>query len=167
MCLTICVARIVDVSLATVKTIFIIKGKRLIASIIAFLEISIWLFIAKDVISGDLNIYYAIAYCCGFAIGTFIGISIEKLLAIGNLTVQAIIDEKQKEIINILRANDYGVTEIDCRGRSGYKILILIDVKRKNVPIVKKIIQNYDSKIFIKLTDTNTVFGGFFHNKTR
>lgn len=166
MCLTIFFARIMDVSLATVKTIFVIKGKKLIASLIAFFEISIWFLIAKDVLSGETNIYTGLAYCFGFAAGTFVGVAIEKMMAIGNLTVQAIITLEQQELISILRDHEYAVTEIDCRGRSGQKIMLLIEAKRRDGSGVKKIVQDYDKNIFLKITDTNSVFGGYF-NKTR
>jgi uncharacterized protein YebE (UPF0316 family) len=42
--ITIFFARLIDVSLRSIRTIFLVEGKRIIPALIGFVEVSIWFF---------------------------------------------------------------------------------------------------------------------------
>ena len=71
-------ARICDVSMETIRVIYISRGIKYLAPIIAFFEIVIWL-LAMEVVMKDLsNIANFLAFAFGFATGTYVGLVIEE-----------------------------------------------------------------------------------------
>ena len=86
--LLIFLAKCADVTLATVRTIFVVKGKKKLAFFVGIFEILIYLF-AMDKVLGDMgDIYKVISYALGFATGNVVGITMEEKLAIGLITAQ-------------------------------------------------------------------------------
>ena len=74
LCLKIFFVRIIDVSLGTVRTIFSVKGKNLIASLIGFVEITVWFLVVKEALNTtESGLIIGISYSLGFAVGTYVG----------------------------------------------------------------------------------------------
>src|SRR5512139_1940021 len=86
-------ARVMDVTLGTLRIIFISRGKRNLAPLLGFVEVFIWITIVSQIVSHAHNILAYVAYAAGFAAGNFIGMYIENRLAIGTQVVLAIIQE--------------------------------------------------------------------------
>ena len=93
LCLKIFSARILDVSLGTIRTIFMVKGKSFISALIGFIEVLIWFLVAREALSNGVNIFIAISYSLGYAIGIYIGSILSKLLIKSNLNVQVITED--------------------------------------------------------------------------
>ena len=53
LCLKIFFVRIIDVSMGTVATILTVKGKKILASVIGFIEILLWFLIVKEALNTD------------------------------------------------------------------------------------------------------------------
>ena len=81
-CILIFAARIVDVSLGTIRTICVVNGRRHVALVLGFFEILVWIFAVSKVIGDLQHPVLAVAYALGFATGNFVGITIEKRLAL-------------------------------------------------------------------------------------
>jgi len=103
-------ARICDVSLGTIRVIFISKGIKYLAPIIGFFEVIIWLLAIGQVMNNLTNGVAYIAYGAGFASGTFIGMIIEEKISLGLTSVRIITREDPAELMKYLRSHDYGVT---------------------------------------------------------
>ena len=88
--LMIIAARLCDVSLGTMRVIFIGKGYRFLAPLIGFFEVMIWLLAISQIINNLTNIFYMITYATGFALGNFLGMSIEKRISLGTVIVRVI-----------------------------------------------------------------------------
>lgn len=81
--LLIFLARVCDVTMETVRIVFISRGIRALAAAIAFFEIVIWL-LAVEVVMNDLaNIANFFAFALGFAAGTYVGLMVEEKLSLG------------------------------------------------------------------------------------
>ena len=112
-------ARIVDVSLGTIRIIYISRGMKLLAPLFGFCEILIWLIAIGQIMQNLTCISYYLAYAFGFASGNYMGIIIEERLAMGKVVLRIITQRDATELIRELRTNGYGVTVVDAWGSTG------------------------------------------------
>src|SRR5665648_86798 len=95
------IARIMDVSLGTIRIIFVIRGQKLLATLLGFFEIMIWLLAIGQIFQNLTDITYYIAYAGGFAAGNYVGIYLESKLALGTLAVRIITVKDALSLIHI------------------------------------------------------------------
>jgi len=164
--LMIFVARICDVSMETIRVIYITKGIKYLAPIIAFFEIVIWL-LAMEVVMKDLsNIANFFAFAFGFAMGTYIGLVLEEKLSIGMVILRIITtEESNEEIISFMRAENYGITTMDATGARGNVKIILSLVNRVDIPRITGHIQLTNPHAFFSIEDVRYVNEGVFRPK--
>lgn len=160
--LLIFIARVADVSLGTLRIVFISQGRKNLAPLIGFLEIFIWLLAIGQIFSDLTNILYYIAFAAGFASGNYIGLIIENKLSLGLLSLQLILSENPDVLIKTLKGQGYGLTSVTAEGAKGnVKILIMV-IKRKNKAQILKIIRELSPNAFISIQQTQSVIGGRF-----
>jgi len=139
-------ARIADVSLGTIRIIFVSKGMKNIAPVIGFFEILIWL-LAISRIFQDLDNWIAyLAYAGGFAAGNYIGMLLEERLAIGHEMIRVITKSEAVDLISALKDSGFGVTSIKATGIEGEVGVVFVIVKRSMVKSVLEIINNYNPR---------------------
>jgi uncharacterized protein YebE (UPF0316 family) len=155
-------ARVVDVSLGTIRIIFTSRGKRHIAPLLGFVEVFIWVSVIAEIAKGAHNVVAYLAYAGGFATGNYVGMWIEERLAIGNLVVRAILPENQTGLIEELRAAGYGVTSVNAHGAKGPVKLVYTIVNRKDLPNVIETIHNTYPKTFFTVEELRSVEQGVF-----
>lgn len=164
LCIKIFCARILDVSLGTIRTILTVKGKNVVASMIGFFEVSIWFTIVREALNTtETGLWVVIAYAGGFATGTFIGIFLSEHFIQGNFGVQ-VITEKKDEILSILREKGYGVSIIDIKGQieENAKHMLFIEIDKKKFENLRNTIKKHDPKAFIVVNETKFVQNGYF-----
>jgi len=158
--LLIFLARVVDVSLGTLRIILLVRGKRMIAGALGFAESLIYI-IALGFVVGRLNEPFSvIMYCLGFAAGNVVGSIIEEHMALGYTSVQVITLSKPKELCEHLRSLGYGVTVWEGEGREGRRLILNIALMRRELPRLLKIIDEWDLKAFVTILDTRATKGG-------
>lgn len=155
-------ARIIDVSLGTLRIIFISRNKRLLAPLMGFFEVLIWLLAIGQIIKNLENPACYIAYAAGFAGGSFIGMAIENRLAIGLQIVRIITKFYVPEMIEKLKAGGYGLTTLQGEGASGPVTVIFTIVKRKDLPEFVSIIKSVNPKVFYTVEDVRTAKEGIY-----
>jgi uncharacterized protein YebE (UPF0316 family) len=151
--LLIFLARICDVTIGTFRIILVSRGERLYASLAGFFEVLIWIVVVSQVmlnLGGWINY---IAYAAGFAMGNYIGITLERHLAMGMVVMRVITNKPADELIEHLKTEYHGVTNIAARGVSGEVRLVLAVIKRKDIPFFLKIVKNYNPKAFVSVED--------------
>lgn len=154
--------RIIDVTLGTIRIIFVSQGRRNIAPILGFFEILIWLLAVSQIFSNITNILYYIAYAGGFATGNYIGMYIEDKIAMGLYILRIILKEENYKLFHILHQNGYGLASLDAKGSDrSIKIVILI-IRRKNFEKIKKVIENYDNDVFISVEHVHSINDGLY-----
>ena len=164
-CLKIFLVRIIDVSLGTIRTIFIVKEKKLIASIIGFAEVLIWFLIVKEAITLDeSSIYIAIAYASGFAAGTYIGSFISQKLITGKVMVLVFTTIIDDTLIAEIRNNGFGLTVLFYKGINGSKDgrMLNISVDKSKEKKLKDLIKKFDDDAFIVVNESKYVENGYF-----
>ena len=158
--LMIFVARILDVSIQTIRIIFVSRGHKLIASTLGFFEVLIWLMAISQIIRNLNNPLCYLAYGGGFAAGTFIGLVIEEKLAIGAYLVRIITKLDSAELVSSLRAAGFGVTSVEADGATGKVCLVYTVVRRTSMPEVMEIVKGHNPGAFYTIENVRAVSEG-------
>jgi uncharacterized protein YebE (UPF0316 family) len=155
-------ARVCDMSLDTIRVIFMSKGIQYLPAIIGFFEVIIWLVAIGQVMNNLTNAVCYIAYGGGFATGTFIGMAIEERLSLGLTSVRIITKEDPADLIRFLRSHNYGVTSIDGEGSSGKVKMVFTIIKRQDLKHVIGIIKDFHPNAFYSIEEVKSVAEGIF-----
>ncbi len=146
-------ARVLDVSLGTLRTIFVFRGHKYIAALFGFVEILIWIVAVSQVIQNLDSWYLAVAYAGGFAVGNIVGVSLEHKLAIGSELVRAVSLDKSVELARRLRTEGYDVIELEGMNNEKPVGVLLVVEKRRRVPSLLKMIDQTDPDAYYTITD--------------
>lgn len=156
-------ARLVDVTLGTMRIIFLSRGRKFLAPALGFVEVFIWITVVSQIVVGAKNNLVAyFAYAAGFAVGNFIGMVIEEKLAIGTLVVRVILPQGGNDLAQNLSDKGYGVTFVDGHGASGPVVVIYTVVLRRELEQVVGIIQDTAPKAFFTVEELRSVQQGIF-----
>ncbi len=134
-------ARIADVSLGTLRIMFVSKGMRTVAPIIGFFEVFIWILAISRIFQNLDNWVAYIAYAGGFATGNYLGMLLEERLAIGHEMIRIITKTEADELVELLRDKGFGVTSISATGVEGDVGVVYVIVKRRMVEEVLGLIK--------------------------
>lgn len=165
--LLIFLARICDVTLGTLRIIFVARGYRKVAPLIGFFESLIWLTTVSQIIKNVDNPVAFLAFSSGFATGSYIGLYVESKLAVGLQCVRIITQEDASDLIDVLRAGNFGVTSVSATGLTGRVRLILSIVKRGDVGLIINLVKTTHPKAFITVEDVRSVSEGYIHEHKR
>jgi uncharacterized protein YebE (UPF0316 family) len=159
-------ARLLDVTIGTLRIIYLSRGKRYLAPILGFFEVFIWILAISSLVHNLSNIAGFLAYASGFAAGNYIGLLIENKLAIGTLSVRIITVKEADLMVKILHECGYGVTTIDAKGSMGKVKVIYTIIKRKDLQDVIDIIKSLNPKAFFSVEEVRTASEGIFPQRT-
>jgi uncharacterized protein YebE (UPF0316 family) len=163
--LLIFLARICDVSIGTMRIIFVSKGKRNIAPILGFFEVLIWITAISKIMQNLDNYANYIAYAAGFATGNYVGMIIEEKLAVGIQMIRVFAHERGPELVQTLNGMGYGATVIEAHGARESVQLIYTIVQRNELASVLNLINNFNPKAFYTIEDIRSVNEGIFAHK--
>ena len=141
-------ARILDVSIGTIRVIFIMHGNRKLAPFLGFFESFIWLVAISQIIQNVDNIVSYVAFAGGFATGTYVGILIEEKLAFGNVLVRIITRKNADELIEYMKDKEIQFTNVPAKGRYGPVSVLFTVIKRQKLNDTLKAIKHYNPKAF-------------------
>ena len=163
-CLIVCLAKIVEISIQSLKTVMMVKGQRVKAAMLGFTECMIWGLVISTLVTtlGD-NIVLLVFYCSGYALGLFIGSSIENKIAIGTSNLELIAnDDSTKKITTYLKEKGRGYTVFEGHGSIDKMNMIFIVLPRKETPrILKEIRACCDNKVFVAVSEVSKYAGGY------
>jgi len=160
--LLIFLARVIDVTLGTLRIIFTSRGMRNIAPVLGFIETFIWIVAVSSIVKSAQNVVAYIGYAGGFAMGTFVGMLLESKLAVGTVTFRAIIRRDTKELIKALVEAGFGITTVDGRGSSGKVKILYTTVKRQDLPVVVDIFHRLVPGAFLAVEEVRSTEKGVF-----
>jgi uncharacterized protein YebE (UPF0316 family) len=154
--------RVGDMSLDTIRVLFMVRGKKLLVWILGFFQALIFVVAISSVLTQLNNILNIIGYATGFATGNIVGMMIENRLAIGHVLVNIISSNRGSFIAERLRSSGYAVTEIAGRGMNGTVFELHASVLRKDVSQVETIVLESDPQAFVTAEDVRPVRRGFW-----
>jgi uncharacterized protein YebE (UPF0316 family) len=155
-------ARIMDVSIGTLRVIFVAKGYRVYAPILGFFEVVIWLMAIRQIMNHIDNPMCYLAYGLGFAVGNYIGIRLDERLSLGTVLVRVVPKFDTTDLTGHLRRVGFGASLVDIEGMSGKLKMIFTIAKRKDLPDLMAIIQEHNPHAFVTVEDVKTAKEGFF-----
>lgn len=156
--------RVGDMTLDTIRVLFVVRGKKLLVWILGFFQSLIFVVAISSVLSELDNILNVIGYATGFATGNLVGMLIEQRLAIGHVLVNIISSNRGAFIAEKLRTSGYAVTEIAGRGKNGTVFELHASVLRKDVSHVETIVLEADPQAFVTAEDVRPVRRGFWRS---
>jgi len=155
-------AEVCVVTLCTVRIIFIARGMKVPAAILGFFEVSIWLFAIGQVMQNLSDVGCYLGFAAGFALGNYLGVSIEQRLALGNLVVRIITKKDSRDLFHNLAAAGYGVTRVDGEGTTGPVQVLLTVIPRKELSRVVAKLKAFDPRVFYAVDDLQSASKGVF-----
>lgn len=158
-------ARICDVSIGTIRIVFVSRGLKVASALLGFFEVLIWLIAIREIMNNLNNPINYIAYAGGFAVGNFVGLSIEHKISLGFLIIRIITQKEASRLVESLKKHDYGVTSINAEGLYGPVQVVFTIIKRKDLDTVKKLIKKFNPNAFFTIEDTRVISERF--NATR
>lgn len=164
LCLKIFFARIIDVTLATLRTVYSVKGKTLLAGIIGFIEATIWFIVVKEALNTDIeSIFIVISYAGGFSAGSVLGTLVSKKFVNSLIKVEVITTNATTENIEKIRKEGFGVSVIDTIDNisDGDSKMLIITLNSRHLEELKKVIKEIDSHAFVVVNESKIVQNGF------
>ncbi len=151
-------ARIVDVSLGTLRTISIVRGRTRTAFVLGFFEVSVWIIVLGAVIDQVsaqpiLGFFYAL----GFSAGNVVGIKVERKLAWGHAAIRIFSPAHGPQMAAALREKGFAVTTFRGEGRSGPVLEVFLVCKRRRCSNALKIVRDIDEKVFYTMESSGHV----------
>lgn len=162
------VSRLCDVSLGTLRHVFISKGFKKIVPFIGFVEVLIWIVMVAQIMKNLNNVACYIAWAGGFAAGTYVGLLIEERLALGKQVIRIITNQNCDELVAALKKDNHGVTIVDAQGGMGPVKMIFTIIERVNVKYVVSQIGRYNPGAFYSIEEVKetNLGGGVFTSTT-
>ncbi len=154
------VARVVNEAIGTLRIMFLARENRVVAPILGFIEVLMWIIIIGQIMQNLNNVLCYIAYAGGFAVGNFVGMYIENKLAMGVTLIHVITRKNTTALQKNLRKNNYGFTKIAGKDIDGIENIIFIIVKRKELNNVIKIIKDFNPNAFFTTEDVRNINTG-------
>jgi uncharacterized protein YebE (UPF0316 family) len=152
----ICAARVVDVSLGTLRTVAVVRGRVGVAAALGFFEVGIWVIAISKVMTSLDNPFNIVGYATGYALGNAVGILIEKKLALGKLVMRLFSRDKGRELADALRGRGLRVTEFDGRGKLGPVMLLYVILDRHDADAAQAMAEKIDEDVFIAIEDSRS-----------
>jgi uncharacterized protein YebE (UPF0316 family) len=163
-CLIVCAAKIIEITIQSLKTCMMVKGQRLKAAGLGLLECTIWGLVISTIIGtlGD-NLFLLAFYCVGYATGLYLGSTLEGKIALGTSSLQLIAnDENTAKILAYLRENSRGYTVFEGQGSTDKMNMILIVLPRRDaVPTLKEIRKMCQNNVFVVASEVSKYAGGY------
>lgn len=159
--------RIVDVSLATLRMLMIMRGRKLIAPLIGVVEVLVWIFAVGNAIRFLESPLHLAGYAGGFAVGNFVGLKVEEKLALGTSAVRVLSRHGGVEIAEALRERGFGVTEFSGQGREGTVEMVYAVIRRRDLPSVYEQIRIWDPDAFVTVEEPKAIQRGWMFQKRR
>lgn len=164
LCFIVCLAKILEISIQSVKTVCMVKNQKIVAACLGFIECVVWGLVVSSVITTlSDNLYLLFSYCLGYSLGLYLGSIIENKIALGTSDIQIIVDKKHiSNVENYLRENNHGFTVLKGYGsKDEMFVVIMVLPRRKSKKIINEIKDICENKLFLISYDINNFVGGY------
>lgn len=154
--------RVTDMTLDTLRVLFVIRGRKPLAWILGFFQSALWVIAITTVLGNLDNLWNIVAYASGFATGNVVGMMIEERLAIGHGHMRIISSRRGTAIAEAVRQEGYAATELAGRGKDGTVAVISCSVARKDINTLRSKVYDIDPDAFITVEEIRPLHRGFW-----
>lgn len=159
--------RVVGNMITTLRLVLLVRGQKLSSTILSAFEALIFALALGSVVTNLENVLNLAAYCLGFAVGGYLGLSFEQRFIQRFVSVQIISDKHGEEIAQSLRRAGYGATETVGKGALGQVSMVTCVVGHQQVRDAVKIVQRVDPDVFVMLDELRGASHGYFRRLMR
>jgi len=159
--------RICDVSIGTLRTLYMVRGDRVRAIPLALVESGIWIIAISRVMAQVSNPLNMAAYAGGYAMGTLLGMTIEKWIASGWIVARIVSGEGATALAAAIRAAGFGVTVTTGEGREGDHRLMFVVTHRRRGQELLDLVKRIDPQAFLTVDPVHQAIGGFMPHHAR
>lgn len=156
--------RVCDMTLDTLRVLFIMRGRRPWVWFLGFFQSTIWVLAITSVLGQLDNPLAWIGYAAGFASGNVVGMTIEDKLAIGHRHLRVISTRRGPEVAEALRQAGYAATELEGHGRDGLVSVINASVRRRDLSRLQRLIREADAEAFVAVEEVRPIHRGYFRS---
>jgi uncharacterized protein YebE (UPF0316 family) len=149
--------RVLGLSIGTLATLMTVQGRRFLAVLTNFFSALVYVLAIGRVVSNLNNVWNIVAYCCGVAAGTLVGMAWEQRMALGFAEVRFISTEMGDALAEALRESGFGVTELYGHGRERHVGIVEAIIPRKSVDEMLRIAKAVDEHAIVTVTEARTV----------
>jgi len=150
-------ARVVDVSIGTVRAIYTIRGHKAISVTLGFVESLVFITAISGVMSGAMNPVKIVFYAGGFATGIFVGLWVEGKIASGWWVLRIITRDDAGELLRRLREAGHAITEVPAVGRDGPVPILLAVVKRRRAKAIMGLVRELAPRALVTVESAGAV----------
>ncbi len=154
--------RIADVTLQTLRMIFVSRGLKYTAPIVGFFEVLIWLVAISQTMRNLTNAMSYVGYAAGFAAGTYVGMWIENKLSLGVVMIRIVTRKDAQALVWHLRERNFGVTTSQAEGAEGKVTIVFTIIKRQCLRQAIEDIRRFNPNAFYSIEDVRMVNEGVF-----
>lgn len=154
--------RVSDMSLDTIRVLFVMRGRKGLAWMLGFVQALIFVVAISSVLANLDNVLNVLGYAAGYATGNVVGILLENRIAIGFTLVTIISSKRGAMVAESLRHSGYAVTEIPARGKDGTVTYLNVTVRRKEVSSVETVALESDPSAFITSDEVRPMRRGYW-----
>lgn len=155
--LLIFLARVCDVTLGTLRMVFVSRGEKGTAAVLGFFEVLIWLSVISYILQNLTTISNYLAYAAGFATGNYLGLKIEEKMALGLLGVTVITNRDSRELIEHLTREKYGITSVSAMGATGRVRIVFSVIRRRSLEDLRRLVEQFHPNAFIATQHVRSV----------
>lgn len=152
--------RVLDVSIGTLRVLFVMRGKKWVAAGLGLCESGIFITAMAQVVK-DMSPMKMVGYAMGYAAGILVGITIEQWIAAGQVTVRVVSRTKSVELRDRLRAEGYGLTSVRGEGREQEVHILFIVSQRKSTDTILRLVDEVDPQAFVTVDAISQAIGGY------
>ena len=158
LCLLVFFARIVDTSLSTLATVFIVKDRTVFAVLMSFIQVFVWFIVVREALNSADSAFLLAGYACGVMVGMYLS---DKYI-VSNVSVNIVVKQK-KEVVDALINHNFAVSVSRVKGKDliSNKYMIFVATTNKKLPLLKKLVTEIDSHAFIVVSENKYVVGGY------
>jgi len=154
--------RVADMTLDTMRVLFVLRGRKALAWFLGFAQSAIWVVAISSVLRHVDNLWNVVGYAGGFATGTVVGMLIEERLALGHGHVRVISPQRGSALADAIRASGYAVTELAGRGRNGTVAVLTCSVRRREISRITRQVHALDPEAFVTVEDVRPLHRGYW-----
>jgi len=153
--------RILNNAVSTIRFVFIARQRPVITAMLAFIESTIFAITVANVVNDLSNPIILVAYSGGFAMGSYVGMALERRLVQGFVTINTVLSEGGHELAIILRDANFGVTVTQGEGKNGAVSMLRTTIDRRDANTVIEIIREQQPDAFISVEETRSIRSGY------
>jgi uncharacterized protein YebE (UPF0316 family) len=156
-------ARVIDVGLGTLRVQFIVRRKKVLAAVIGFVEVLIYILIVSRVIRDIQYWPYILAYAGGFAVGTLLGMQLSEKFTRRLLQATVIYHGSHVEMEASVREAGFALTHFVGEGRDGPVDVLDVVCTTQGLRSLTDLVTRVDPKAFVYTQELAGLRGGYVY----